>query len=80
MELTLERVPDQRPLSDLECIPLPSQMDDWEIYMQIIDDDVKDKCDPVEYASWRRDEFRKHKEREEWVHHQKFLESVTALR
>jgi hypothetical protein len=41
MQLTLERIPGQKPLGSVRGIPKPSQLDDWAIFGKIEEEIVK---------------------------------------
>ncbi|KAI1268678.1 hypothetical protein F5Y18DRAFT_424041 [Xylariaceae sp. FL1019] len=59
LELTLERVPNQRPCEELRQIPKPSQMDDWYLYEKLEGDQIKLVQGETKYLEWtlrRREE------------------------
>jgi hypothetical protein len=66
LELTLERGPDQRSMDVAMLFPSPSQMDDWELYMTMRDNDVKNRFDSASYENWHNQEAEEEINREEW--------------
>ena len=75
MVLTLERVPKQKPLEEIRCIPRPSQLDDWALHEKIESNVVK-RLGRSEYTTWtiRREDLQAQKtaeklfkENREWL-------------
>jgi hypothetical protein len=67
-ELTLERHMDRKTiaLNGLLAVPTASMLDDWDLYMQIRDDEAKKRCTLKEYEEWHRIEREQELEREKW--------------
>ncbi|RDW89484.1 hypothetical protein BP6252_01516 [Coleophoma cylindrospora] len=66
LELTLERVPAQRSMEELQRIPMPSELDDWQIYMELLAKDIRERKGDVAYNEWKAREEQKEREQEEW--------------
>lgn len=62
----------QRPLEEILIIPMPSQMDDWELYQRIKDDDTMKRLGTETYKYKRYLKEQKSVKREEWLERQRF--------
>ncbi|KAF4585661.1 hypothetical protein GQ602_004966 [Ophiocordyceps camponoti-floridani] len=51
--LTLERVPGQRPMVEVVTIPLPSQIDDWQLFEKYEADMVRQKRGEQAFVEWK---------------------------
>lgn len=72
VEITIEREGNQRGVSEINCIPTPSQIDDWDLYQQIRDGDAKRRLKPLEYQKWRATERLEYLSRCEWHREEDF--------
>ncbi|KAI1106275.1 PUA-like domain-containing protein [Jackrogersella minutella] len=67
LELTLERVPDQkRSLDQIKKIPRPSQLDDWNLYEKLEGDKIKLLQGETNYLEWRLRRQEDKIDREDW--------------
>ncbi|KAI0406723.1 PUA-like domain-containing protein [Xylaria palmicola] len=66
LELTLERVPGQRPLDDIGKVPKPSQLDDWALYEKLEGDKIRLLQGESSYLEWKLRRQEEKLEREEW--------------
>ncbi|OTA95702.1 hypothetical protein M434DRAFT_393558 [Hypoxylon sp. CO27-5] len=67
LELTLERVPDQKmSLEDLKSIPRPSQLDDWNLYEKLEGDKIKLVQGEASYLEWKLRRQEEKIDREGW--------------
>ncbi|KAI0145708.1 hypothetical protein F4776DRAFT_607617 [Hypoxylon sp. NC0597] len=67
LELTLERVPDQKmSLEDLKGIPRPSQLDDWNLYEKLEGDKIKLLQGEASYLEWKLRRQEEKIDREDW--------------
>ncbi|KAI8625279.1 PUA-like domain-containing protein [Xylariaceae sp. FL1651] len=66
LELTLERITDQRPFEDVHKIPKPSQLDDWTLYEKLEGDKVRLLQGETCYLEWKLKGQEEKIDREEW--------------
>ncbi|KAL3427085.1 hypothetical protein PVAG01_00594 [Phlyctema vagabunda] len=66
LELTLERVHGQRDMDMILCIPLPSELDDWELYNRILAEDIRVRKGDAAMQEWKEREEGEEHERENW--------------
>ncbi|KAH8683180.1 PUA-like domain-containing protein [Tricladium varicosporioides] len=73
LKLTLKRCEGQLPFEQLQIIPLPSQMDEWEMYNKLVDKDFR-ACygDEADYASWKDNQEAEKREKRVWLETQAF--------
>ncbi|RCI11094.1 hypothetical protein L249_7184 [Ophiocordyceps polyrhachis-furcata BCC 54312] len=51
--LTLQRVPEQRPMHKMVLVPLPSQLDDWRLFQKYEGDMVRQKRGEQGFLEWK---------------------------
>ncbi|KAI1212932.1 PUA-like domain-containing protein [Annulohypoxylon truncatum] len=67
LELTLERMPDQKKsLEEIRKIPRPSQLDDWNLYEKLEGDKIKLLQGETTYLEWKLRRQEENIEREDW--------------
>ncbi|KAI0603472.1 PUA-like domain-containing protein [Biscogniauxia sp. FL1348] len=66
LELTLERVPEQRSFEELRKIPKPSQLDDWNLYEKLEGDKIKLLRGETSYLEWKLQRQEEKIDREDW--------------
>ncbi|KAI2469262.1 hypothetical protein F4781DRAFT_395234 [Annulohypoxylon bovei var. microspora] len=67
LELTLERVPDQKKsLDQIKRIPRPSQLDDWNLYEKLEGDKIKLLQGESSYLEWKISRQEERIYREDW--------------
>ncbi|KAI1096396.1 PUA-like domain-containing protein [Rostrohypoxylon terebratum] len=66
LELTLERIPNQKSLEEIGKIPRPSQLDDWNLYEKLEGDKVKLIQGEATYLEWKLRRQEENIEREDW--------------
>ncbi|KAI0383122.1 hypothetical protein F5Y04DRAFT_270178 [Hypomontagnella monticulosa] len=67
IELTLERVPDQKTSpEELKSIPRPSQLDDWNLYEKLEGDKIKLLQGEASYLEWKLKRQEEKLDREDW--------------
>ncbi|KAI0834928.1 PUA-like domain-containing protein [Hypoxylon sp. FL0890] len=67
LELTLERVPDQKKsLEEIQSIPRPSQLDDWNLFEKLEGDKIKLVQGDTSYLEWKLRLQEEKIDREDW--------------
>ncbi|KAI1484667.1 hypothetical protein F5X96DRAFT_692190 [Biscogniauxia mediterranea] len=66
LELTLERVPEQRSFEELRKVPKPSQLDDWNLYEKLEGDKIKLLRGETSYLEWKLQRQEEKIDREDW--------------
>ena len=66
-DVKLERMNNQPPMRDVLLIPTPSMLDEWEEYMAIRDDYMRNDLTQGQYEEWHRRERYQEMEKEEWL-------------
>lgn len=67
IELTLERVPDQKKSpEEIKRIPRPSQLDDWNLYEKLEGDKIKLLQGETSYLEWKLRRQEEKLDREDW--------------
>ncbi|KAH6684298.1 hypothetical protein B0J14DRAFT_664166 [Halenospora varia] len=76
LKLSLKRCGGQLPFEQLQVIPLPSQIDEWEMYNKLVDKDFR-ACygDEADYASWKDSQEVEKKEKRVWLETQAFKDA-----
>ncbi|RYP42971.1 hypothetical protein DL768_010149 [Monosporascus sp. mg162] len=77
LELTLERVADQKPIEDITGIPEPSQLDDWKLFEKLEGDKIKLTQGEASYLEWKLSRRGEQVEREEWRRSRLFRSSFS---
>ncbi|RYP41187.1 hypothetical protein DL767_001191 [Monosporascus sp. MG133] len=77
LELTLERVADQKPIEDITTIPKPSQLDDWKLFEKLEGDKIKLTQGEASYLEWKLSRQGEKVEREEWRRSRLFRSSFS---
>jgi hypothetical protein len=77
LELTLERVPSQTPLREIENIPRPSQMDDWGIFEKLEAELIKQKEGHQGFLEWKMRNEEEKVDREHWRRAREFTASLS---
>lgn len=65
--VNLERVKGQTPMVEILTIPLPSMLDEWEEYMAIRDEEMRQTLTTGQYEEWHRRERERELSKEEWL-------------
>lgn len=77
LELTLERVKDQqKSMMELELIPTPSELDDWQLYNRFLGEHFRSQEGDVGYSDWKIAEEEQEREREEGHRQRSFQASL----
>ncbi|CAJ2506423.1 Uu.00g005530.m01.CDS01 [Anthostomella pinea] len=66
LELTMERVPDQKSFDEIRGVPKPSQLDDWNLYEKLEGDKIKILQGDSNYLEWKLTRQEDKVDREEW--------------
>lgn len=78
LELTLEHVPNQKvSLEDIESIPRPSQLDDWNLYEKLEGDKIKLLQGETSYLEWKLRRQEEKIDRDDWRRARLFRASVS---
>ncbi|RYP56892.1 hypothetical protein DL771_011534 [Monosporascus sp. 5C6A] len=77
LELTLERVADQKPIEDITGIPKPSQLDDWKLFEKLEGGKIRLTQGEASYLEWKLSRQREMVEREEWRRSRLFRSSFS---
>ncbi|RYO90614.1 hypothetical protein DL766_008184 [Monosporascus sp. MC13-8B] len=77
LELTLERLADQKPIEDITGIPKPSQLDDWKLFEKLEGDKIKSTQGEASYLEWKLSRQEEKVEREEWRRSRLFRSSFS---
>ncbi|KAI1082282.1 PUA-like domain-containing protein [Whalleya microplaca] len=77
LELTLERVPDQKHMQELKKIPKPSQLDDWDLYEKLEGDKIKLLQGETSYLEWKLIRQEQKIDREDWKRSRLFRASFS---
>jgi hypothetical protein len=77
LELTLERVKDQKPIDTLRRIPKPSQLDDWKLYEKLEGDKIKLTEGEAKYLEWTLQREEERLDREDWKRDREFRASFS---
>ncbi|KAI0114844.1 hypothetical protein F4814DRAFT_448681 [Daldinia grandis] len=78
LELTLEHVPNQKvSLEDIEGIPRPSQLDDWNLYEKLEGDKIKLLQGETSYLEWKLRRQEEKIDRDDWRRARLFRASVS---
>jgi len=77
LELTLERLPEQPSMKELQRVPRPSQVDDWLLYHQLEGEKIRQSRGDAGYHDWKMQRSRERAERELWRRSRLFAESLT---
>jgi hypothetical protein len=77
LELTLERVRYQKPMSTLKQIPRPSQLDDWELYEKLEGNHIRDTQGKTAFSEWCIQREREKLDRADWIRDKEFRASVS---
>ncbi|KAF3063600.1 hypothetical protein GL218_01689 [Daldinia childiae] len=78
LELTLERVPNPKvSLEDIESIPRPSQLDDWNLYEKLEGDKIKLLQGETSYLEWKLRRQEERIDRDDWRRARLFRASVS---
>lgn len=66
LRLTLERLPNQKPMDEITHIPKPSQLDDWNLYEQLERARVRKTEGKTKFDEWTAGRKVERAERAEW--------------
>ncbi|KAI0014101.1 hypothetical protein F4779DRAFT_636847 [Xylariaceae sp. FL0662B] len=77
LELTLERVADQKSIQELKRIPRPSQLDDWDLYEKLEGDKIKLLQGEASYLQWKLIRQEEKIDREDWKRSRLFRASFS---
>ncbi|KAI1844055.1 hypothetical protein JX266_009728 [Neoarthrinium moseri] len=77
LELTLERVKDQKPMEVLNRVPKPSQLDDWKLYEKLEGDKIKLMEGDARYLEWNLQREEERIDREDWRRDREFRASFS---
>ncbi|RYP68221.1 hypothetical protein DL769_005561 [Monosporascus sp. CRB-8-3] len=77
LELTFERVADQKPIEDVTGIPKPSQLDDWKLFEKLEGDKIRLTQGETSYLEWKLSRQGEMVEREEWRRSRLFRSSFS---
>ena len=77
LELTLERVSDQKPMDILRRIPRPSQLDDWNLYEKLEGDKIRLTGGDARFMEWSLEREEEGLDREQWRRDREFRASFS---
>jgi hypothetical protein len=77
LELTLERVGDQKPMDTLRRIPKPSQLDDWKLYEKLEGDKIRLMEGDARFMEWSLEREEERLDREQWRRDREFRASFS---
>ncbi|KAI1340588.1 hypothetical protein F5Y15DRAFT_379175 [Xylariaceae sp. FL0016] len=66
LELTLERVTEQKSFEELRKVPKPSQLDDWNLYEKLEGDKIRLLQGETSYLEWKLKRQEEKIDREDW--------------
>ncbi len=78
LELTLERVTNQKPIESIMDIPKPSQVDDWKLFEKLEGDKIKLTQGDSSYLEWKLRAQGEKLDREEWKRTRLFRASFSC--
>ncbi|KAH9205779.1 hypothetical protein DL95DRAFT_397359, partial [Leptodontidium sp. 2 PMI_412] len=74
--LMLERASNQRPLHEVLQLPKPSQLDDWDLYKKMMNEDYRMREGDVAFSKWREHEEEQQTDKEQFIKSKALQEGI----
>lgn len=72
----LERASNQRPLHEVLQLPKPSQLDDWDLYKKMMNEDYRMREGDVAFSKWREHEEEQQTDKEQFIKSKTLQEGI----
>ena len=76
----LERLASQRPLHEVLQLPKPSQLDDWDLYKKIMNEDYRQREGEVAFGKQRDIEEEEQSDKEQFIKSKALQEGILRYR